>query len=210
MSLFSLKNVTFKNLIHYSSLTIHENKTTFICGKSGSGKSTLLKLLNATISPEEGEILYQGKSINEYDTIALRRDVMLVAQSVYLFDTTIRNNFEEFYSYRGLLTPSEEVMNLFLNICLSDFPLTNNCRDMSGGERQRIYIAICLSFHPKVLMLDEPTSALDEATAVSLLQNLKQYCNEHGITLIAITHDKALAKSYGDEYISLDSEVSCE
>ena len=81
---------------------------------------------------------------------------------------------------------------------------------MSGGERQRIYIAICLSFHPKVLMLDEPTSALDEATAVSLLQNLKQYCNEHGITLIAITHDKTLAKSYGDEYISLDSEVSCE
>ncbi len=208
MPLFQLSNVTFKDIITYPLIKINENKTTFISGKSGSGKSTLLKLLNTSISPDCGEIFYREKLITEYDTIQLRREIMLVSQSVYLFDDTIRNNFKEFFSYRDMPAPTDATILAYLKLCVADFPLTNNCRDMSGGERQRIFIAISLAFMPKVLMLDEPTSALDEQTATRLLENLKLYCSEHQITLIAITHDKTLAEKFGDESIFLDEEVS--
>jgi len=206
--LFYLSNVTFKNLIKYPSINIKENQATFVCGKSGSGKSTLLKLLNASISPDNGEILYHEKPITDYDTILLRREIILVSQNVFLFDHSIRDNFIEFYRYRELPAPSDQLILQFLHLCLADFLLDTNCHEMSGGERQRVFIAICFSFLPKVIMLDEPTSSLDENTASLLMGNLKQYCHLHKISLIVITHDRLLAEKFADELIVLDSEVS--
>lgn len=210
MSLFSLSNLNFNNMIHYSKIEMEENKATFILGKSGTGKSTLLKLLNASVSPMHGEILYKNKPLIQYDTIALRREITLVSQSVFLFDDTIRNNFAEFYHYRELPPPNESTILTYLQICRADFPLETTCQEMSGGERQRIFLAICLSFMPKVLLLDEPTSALDEHTSKMLMENLKRYCKEKSITLIVVSHDKLLAERYADEIINLDSEVQHE
>ena len=205
--LFQLSNVNFKNIIKYPQINISEHKVTFICGKSGSGKSTLLKLLNASISPDEGEVLYHSIPVTDYDTVLLRREVILASQSVYLSDQSIRDNFMEYYSYRGLPAPDDTIICKFLDLCIANFPLTANCRELSGGERQRVFLAICLSFLPKVLMLDEPTSALDEITANSLLKSLTDYCHKEHITLIAITHDLSLAKKYADELILLPTEA---
>lgn len=210
MPLFSMSNVTFKNLIHYPQLEIIQNHITFICGKSGSGKSTLLKLLNTSVSPDSGELFYHDKPIQDYNTIHLRRRITLVSQQVFLFDDTIRQNFWEFYRYRELPPPDDAVILSYLLICLAEFPLDTNCRQMSGGERQRVFIAVCLSFMLEVLMLDEPTSALDEQTSAALMENLTIYCKEHGITLIVITHNKLLAELYADEMIHLDWEVGHE
>lgn len=204
MPLFSISNVNFKKILKYPFIDIKENTVTFICGRSGTGKSTLLKLLNASVSPDSGEILYQGKPIDHYDTIMLRREVLLVSQNTYLFEGTIENNFEEFYRYRELNPPHSDIIHRFLKICLADFPANANCYEMSGGERQRVFIGICLSFMPKVLMLDEPTSALDEQTSKVLMQNLKDYCKENKITLIVINHNRLLTEQYADEMISLD------
>jgi putative ABC transport system ATP-binding protein len=75
---------------------------------------------------------------------------------------------------------------------------------MSGGERQRISISICLSLRPKVLLLDEPTSALDDMTSNAVMSNLKTFCHENNITLIIISHNKALAQTYADNIITLE------
>lgn len=205
MPLFSVTNVNFKNVVNYLHIEIGQHKSTFICGKSGSGKSTLLKLLNASVSPDSGEILFQNKPIGDYDIIKLRRDIMLVSQSVFLFDDTIKNNFREFYRYREQTLPDDSTLKEYMRICAADFSFDMNCRAMSGGERQRVFIAICLSFMPKVLMLDEPTSALDIHTSKALMENIKCHCIENNITLIAITHDRLLAEQYADEVIILDS-----
>lgn len=210
MSLFYISDINFNDNIKYSNIEIEEKRATFILGKSGTGKSTLLKLLNASISPRTGVILYKDKPLMHYDTIWLRREITLVSQNVFLFDDTIKNNFTEFHHYRELPPPQEKTILEFLQLCLADFPIDTNCREMSGGERQRIFIAICLSFMPKVLMLDEPTSALDEHTSKKLMSNLKSYCKENNITLIVITHDKQLSEQYADEVICLDSEVQDE
>lgn len=198
------KNVTFKSIINYPEIKITEKKTTFLQGPSGCGKSTLFRLFNETLSPDCGEIFYNGNNLETIDTILLRQNVLLAGQSVYLFQGTILENFKQYYGYRGLTMPSEEDIQYFLSLCCSDFPLDATCDSMSGGERQRIYVAICLSFMPKVLMLDEPTSALDNLTSQRFFKSIKDFCNEKGITLLAISHDVSLAEKYADEIIYLE------
>jgi putative ABC transport system ATP-binding protein len=141
--------------------------------------------------------------IDEYDTIEHRKQVILVNQSVYLFDMTVRENFYEFYKYRDLDKPDDETINKYLKLCIADFNMDALCQNMSGGERQRIFLAICLSFMPKVILLDEPTSALDEKNAGNLISNVKKFCQENSMTLIIVSHSKQLAKQYADDCIEL-------
>lgn len=204
MSIFTLKDVSFKNIVRYPNLEIKPNCATFICGESGSGKSTLLKLLNGAISPTSGEIIYNGENINNLDPIALRREVLLVGQNAFLFDKSIKDNFQDFYNYRDITAIEDAKIQHFLEICAINLPLKNMCNVLSGGERQRIFLAINLSLGAKVLMLDEPTSALDDKNAHNLMQNVKDFCKQNAMTLIVVSHDTAIAEKYADRIITLD------
>ncbi len=203
MPLFSLQNVKFLDFISYPDIEINEGKATFICGDSGCGKSTLLKLLNGINSASKGIIKYLDKAIEEYNPIVLRREILLVSQLVYLFDGTIKDNFNEFFSYRDLEMIRDEEIQQYLSICSVNLPLDYDCRSMSGGEQQRVFIAICLALKPDVLMLDEPTSALDEKNANALMENITGICRETGKTLLVVSHDKKIAEKYADHIILL-------
>lgn len=203
MALFTLENVNYKDIIRYPYIKISEGGATFICGESGSGKSTLLKLLNGVISPTDGEITYSDKNIEDHDPITLRREVLLISQSVYLFDMTIKDNFNEYYAYRELEPISEEAMKSYLDICSVNLPLDSMCSVLSGGERQRVFIAINLSLGAKVFMLDEPTSALDDKNSNTLMENVKAFCKQNDATLLVVSHDRAIADKYADHIISL-------
>lgn len=199
--------IVFKSMIHYPEILIESGQASFIKGASGCGKSTLLKLLNGTLSPDSGTIYYQGTDIESLDTIKLRQEVLLAGQSVYLFHGTILDNFIKYHEYRDLRVPENETLKQLLSLCCIDFPLDASCNNMSGGERQRVYIAIALSLSPTVLMLDEPTSALDEKTAHAFLGNIKQYCREKNMTLIVVSHDENLTNRYADNVIRLERDV---
>lgn len=201
------QNVNYKNIINYPDIKIESDCVTFLCGASGSGKSTFLRLINGAVTPSSGEIFIEGKNISSWDTIGLRQQYLLVGQVVYLFDKTIKQNFEEFYSYRDLPVPDEKEIHSYLSICCADFPLGSQCPTLSGGERQRVFIAICLSLKPKVLMLDEPTSALDTNTANLLMENITLHCKENHITLIVVSHDLSLANQFADRIITLERGV---
>ncbi|MCE5201864.1 MAG: ABC transporter ATP-binding protein [Synergistaceae bacterium] len=204
MDIISASQVVFKSMIRYPDIKIAKGKTTFIHGPSGCGKSTLLKLMNGTISPDSGYILYNGNNIDNIDTIELRRDILLVGQSVFLFTGTIEENFKKYYEYRDHDAPSKDAMEKFLKICCADFPLETRCETMSGGERQRVYIAIFLSFMPKVLMLDEPTSALDNISSDAMMKNIKDFSTDNEMTTIIVSHYFPLAEKYGDNIIALE------
>ena len=207
MKLFTLTNVHYKDILKFPDIEIPKGLATFISGESGSGKSTLLKLLNGVLSVSDGEITYQQKNLESYDPIQLRHEVLLVSQSVYLFDKSIKENFDEFYRYLGKDSLSEDEMKRYLEICSASLPLDSMCQVLSGGERQRVFIAINLSFHPKVLMMDEPTSALDDKNADILIENIKDYCEKENITLIVVSHDKELAKKYAEHLVVLSEGV---
>ena len=168
-------------------------------------KSTLLKLLNGVVSTDAGEILYSGAPIEDYDPVALRREVLLCGQSAFLFDGSVWENFVEYRKYREMPAISREEANTYLKICVAEFPLDAVCTTMSGGERQRVFTAVCLSLKPKVFLLDEPTSALDDGTAYQMMANLVVYCREQNITLVVISHSKALMGSFAEHTIFLEA-----
>ena len=204
MDIISANQVVFQSMIRYPDIKIAKEETTFIHGLSGCGKSTLLKLINGTISPDSGEILYNDNNIENIDTIKLRREILLVSQSVYLFTGTIEENFIKYYEYRDHDLLPKEDMEKFLKLCSADFPLETRCETMSGGERQRVYIAIFLSFMPKILMLDEPTSALDNISSDAMMKNIINFSNDNEMTIIVVSHYLPLAEKYGDNIIALE------
>ncbi|MCL2437496.1 MAG: ATP-binding cassette domain-containing protein [Coriobacteriia bacterium] len=207
-NLFTLEEVAFEDVTFPPLLEIKKGEVTFICGKSGHGKSTLLKLLNNMISADSGKVLYLGNSIENYNPVQLRQEVLFCRQATYLFEGTIYENFNQFYRYRELPPPSKKEIRHYLDICAIEFDLDADCNLMSGGERHRIYLAICLSFQPKVLLLDEPTSALDDATAHEALKGIIHHCEEHSIDLIVVSHNTTLTDTFAHAVIRLENK-SC-
>ena len=193
----------FAHGITYPPLAFEEKKMTFLTGKSGCGKSTLLRLLNRTLLPARGEILFRGRPAGELPVLDYRRQVLLAPQQVFLFDDTIARNFEEYYAMRGEPGITRAEMRDFLSVCCADLFLDSPCAILSGGERQRVFLSIYLSARPQVLLLDEPTAALDEKTARALLGNLKAFCRERGMTVICVCHSSSLVEEFADEEIRL-------
>jgi len=200
------KKLSFLNNIHYQDIQILKDKVNFIVGSSGAGKSTLLRLFNGMLTPSGGEIFYNGQRLTQIDTIELRKEISLISQSVYLFDSSIRDNFRQFYEYRGMEVPSEEYMSKFLRMCQIQFPFDKDCTTMSGGERQRVYTAIFLSFLPKVIMLDEPTSALDKENSKKVIQNIVDFCKEKEISIIIVSHDNQIVDTFAENIIRIGEE----
>lgn len=202
-AILSTENLSFRSILRFPDLQIQSGRTSFISGESGCGKSTLLKLFNGTLSPDTGRVLYDGTDILTLDAVRLRQEVLLISQSVFLFDGTIRDNFLEYYTYKNLPVPYKEDMEQFLHLCCADYPLDTIVSTMSGGEQQRVFLAINLSFSPKVLLLDEPTSALDSHTASQLFEHLTKHSRERGMSLVTVSHDRSLMETYADEIITL-------
>jgi putative ABC transport system ATP-binding protein len=208
-AILSATGLKFLDILRFPPIEIRRGGVTFVCGRSGAGKSTLFKLFNATLSPSEGTIRYDGQDIAAMDPIALRREVLLMGQNVYLFDDTIQGNFAQFFQYRGQPCIGEDEMQSWLTLCGVEQPLAAPCRPLSGGERQRVFLAIHLAMKPRVLLLDEPTSALDKMTATQVITRLIAHCKAEEITLAVISHDPVLTHAFAEDTISL-SEGACE
>lgn len=193
--------------IEYEDILLKENEVSFIVGSSGTGKSSLLKIFNQTYSQSSGRVFYNDIDIENFDTISLRKEILLISQNVFLFDDTIKGNFMRFYEFRGENFLSDEKMIEYLAICCINFSLDDNCTTMSGGERQRIFTAIFLSFMPKILLLDEPTSALDSNNSKALLQNIINFCKVNSITLIVVSHDNELTNEFAENIITIQKAV---
>jgi ATP-binding cassette subfamily B protein len=197
-----LRNVSIRHdrnaVLENISLTIPAGSFCAILGSSGAGKSTLADLLVRYLDPDQGDILIDGQELRGLRLNDLRREVILVDQSPYLFNATIAENV----SYACPDATQEQIERAGSSAGLDELMLRlpegyatktgERGQALSVGERQRVALARALLRKPSVLILDEPTSALDSDTEKLIANNLR--VEMAGRTLIVITHRPALAE----------------
>lgn len=195
-------------ILEHASFAINPGEFVSIVGPSGAGKSTILKLISAEEEATEGNISFDGRSIQDIKRKHLpyyRRNIGTIFQDFKLFPRkTIGENVAYALEVDGY--PSEEVresVNQILEIVgLSDkshrFP-----KELSGGEQQRVSIARALITRPKVIIADEPTGNLDPLSAEGII-NLLLEINSYGTTVILATHNKTIVDSLARRVITLD------
>jgi putative ABC transport system ATP-binding protein len=168
-----------------------------IVGRSGCGKSTLLHLAGALDFPTSGHVCLDGiatDSLNEAQLTILRREkVGFVFQSFQLLHTlSVVENVELPLLLAGQRDPRPRALDRLAAVGLAD--LANRMpHQLSGGQMQRVAIARALVHLPRILLADEPTGNLDSATGTSIIQLLRQICDEHKTAILMATHSPEAA-----------------
>jgi len=181
------------------SLTITEGEYVVVQGASGSGKSTLLQLLGALDRPSSGRLLFEGHDLAALPDRRLA-DLRLSAfgfvfQQFNLIPTlTAAENVECVLAAAGVgrAERRSRVAELLEMVGLDD-RAPHLPTQLSGGEQQRVAIARALANRPRVLLADEPTGNLDSSTGTTILDLLRSLWQDHGQTLVVVTHDSRVA-----------------
>lgn len=194
-----LKSITkaYENrtVVENIDLQIHEGEILALIGPNGSGKTTLLKTLAFLVSPESGEMKFQGEKVNFKNTEEVRMQSTLVFQKTTLFSTSVYNNIA--YGLKMRKVPKEtrdrEVKKALEIVKLEGFE-KRPARKLSGGEQQRVAIARALVLKTKLLLLDEPTANLDPKNAGIVEDVIDTVNRENQITVVMATHNMLQAK----------------
>ena len=179
--------------LHDVSFQIGKGEICVIVGESGAGKTTLLNILGGMDTLTEGRIFVDGEEVSAYDkrrlTAYRRTDVGFVFQFYNLIPnlTALENVEIAAKLCTDALDPAAVLEQVGLKERERNFPA-----QLSGGEQQRVAIARALAKNPKLLLCDEPTGALDYQTGKAILKLLQDSCRRSGMTVIIITHNKAL------------------
>ncbi len=191
-----LKNLTFgysrldRPVLEDFSLEIKQGQKVAIVGSTGSGKSTLSKLISGLYSPWSGEIVFDGKKIEEIDHEIFASSIAVVDQEITLFEDTINNNLkmwdESIEDYEVIMACNDAQIHQQIMARQGGYnaPVLEGGRNFSGGERQRLEIARSLALDPSIIILDEATSALDAKTEHEVIKAIQA----RGITTIVIAH----------------------
>ena len=201
------KSFEDKDVLMNINARFENGKTNLIIGQSGSGKTVLMKSIVGLLTPERGEILYDGRnflSMNKNEKIALRREMGMIFQSAALFDS---------------LSVLENVMfplDMFSNDTLRDrIRRARFCLDrvnlidaqkkypgeISGGMQKRVAIARAIALNPQYLFCDEPNSGLDPKTSLVIDELIHDITTEYNMTTIVNTHDMNSVMGIGDSII---------
>jgi putative ABC transport system ATP-binding protein len=181
-----------------------------VVGRSGSGKTTVLRLLAGLERPDAGDVRVLGEELGARDRTALadfrREHVACVAQEPDLVAMlTAVENVALGLSVRGKgQTEADEAARTWLIRVGLEQRLDHRVTHLSGGERQRVAIARALAAQPQVMLVDEPTSRLDQVNAGVVGRLLADAAAEHGICVVAATHDPLLI-DVCDERLALES-----
>jgi putative ABC transport system ATP-binding protein len=180
---------------------------TAIVGPSGAGKSTLLRLLNRLVDPDTGTISYRDKPLEEYEPLALRREVSLVPQLPALLEGTVESNLRYAAGLAGKELDAERCLRL---AGLEPGFAARDVAKLSVGEQQRAMLARALAQAPAALLLDEPTSALDHAARDAIEATLIELRRELDISIVLVSHDPEQARRLGDWVVRLEDGRAIE
>ena len=203
--MFSKKK--FVHAVNDVSFDIYPGETFSLVGESGCGKSTTGKLIDHLITPDSGEIWFEGKEISklsEKEMRPLRSDIQMVFQDPY-GSLNPRMKVQDLIGEPLLIHTNmsagerlKKVHELLGTVGLSPSHGERYPHEFSGGQRQRIGIARALTVQPKLIIADEPVSALDVSIQAQIANMLIKFQKELGLTYLFIAHDLAMVKHISD------------
>lgn len=163
------------------SFKIKKNEKVCISGPSGKGKTSILKLIQAYVIADTGKIFIDGLLLNEKNTAQIRHLIAYIPQDVNLLSDSAHSLIKEMEITHLMPEIIKNIIFLGLKKQFLDtrFPL------LSGGEKQKIIIAICLSLNKKIILLDEPASSLDDDSIDKLIELINQHTDK---TIISVSH----------------------
>lgn len=192
----ALKDVSFE---------VSPGEFLIIVGPSGCGKSTLLRAIAGLEDITSGEILFDGRKINDEEP--KNRDVGMVFQNYALYPhLSIRDNIAFPLKIKGenKKVIADRVKEVAAMLQL-DSQLDKKPKELSGGQRQRVALGRAIARKPKVFLFDEPLSNLDAKLRVQMRTEISRLQKELGITSVYVTHDQAEAMTMGDKIIVMDN-----
>ena len=205
-----------KTVLENASLEIPDDCVCGIYGESGIGKSTMAKLLCGIYKPEQGEIFIDdhllASASQSYDR-KLGLQIQMVYQQPYATldpRQKIGVGFRELIRYHHLASKEREqelTEDMLDKVGLETDILTHLPHQISGGEAQRVAIARCLLFRPRILILDEATSMLDVSTQANVLGMIRSRMRETGGSILLISHDRPLVDFFCDQIYVFDNKT---
>lgn len=201
------KSFDDKQILHDISATFYDGKTNLIIGQSGSGKTVLMKSIVGLITPEEGEILYDGRDImkmNMSQRKQIRKEIGMLFQGSALFDSeTVLGNVIFPLKMFSDMEPEKQLERA--RFCIERVNLKGADdkypSEISGGMQKRVAIARAIALNPKYLFCDEPNSGLDPKTSILIDELLSDITKEYNITTIINTHDMNSVLGIGENII---------
>ncbi len=187
---------------------IKQGEVVVVCGPSGSGKSTLIRCINRLEPIQSGEIIVDGRSLNDprTDLAKLRAEIGMVFQqfNLYPHKSALDNILLAPMKVRGQSRDQAEKIarDLMAKVGIPD-KLHSYPSQLSGGQQQRVAIARALAMQPKIMLFDEPTSALDPEMINEVLDVMVNLARE-GMTMIVVTHEMGFAKKVAHRIIFMD------
>ncbi|MDD3243107.1 MAG: ABC transporter ATP-binding protein [Eubacteriales bacterium] len=197
-------------------LTIEQGELMAIIGNSGSGKSTLLNMIGGLDRPSAGTLLVDGKDLlkfSEKDYVTYKRDTV-----GFVWQNNARNLIPYMTAMENVQIPmvltsakkrADRAKELLELVGLSH-RRNSHLNQMSGGEQQRVAIAISLANSPKLVLADEPTGAVDTRTADAVLDLLRDVNRQLGVTIMIVTHDMSLSRKVDRIVAIRDGRTSSE
>ena len=199
-----------QRILYDINATFDTGKTNLIIGQSGSGKTVFMKCLIGLLTPEEGEILYDGRRFRDLDTEQkrqLRTEIGMLFQGSALFDNeTVLGNVMFPLKLFSPLSREEQLERA--HFCIKRVGLENADdkypSEISGGMQKRVAIARAIALNPKYLFCDEPNSGLDPRTSILIDELLSDITHEYGMTTIINTHDMISVGGIGEHIVVIN------
>ena len=197
-------------------LSVEKGELMAIIGNSGSGKSTLLNMIGGLDRPSAGTLLVDGADLLKFT----EKDYRLYKRETvgFVWQNNARNLIPYMTALENVQVPMvlksvkkrrEKALKLLDMVQLSH-RCNNKLAELSGGEQQRVAIAIALANEPKILLADEPTGSVDTATAETILAIFRSISHEMGVTVIIVTHDMNISRQVDRIVAIRDGRTSSE
>ncbi|MEW6232924.1 MAG: heme ABC transporter ATP-binding protein [Chloroflexota bacterium] len=197
-------------VVSHVSLTLGRGDLVGLIGPNGSGKTTLLKLLSGVLKPALGHVSLEGRQVQALERREIAQRVAVVPQELHVpFPFTVREMVSMGRTpyvrpLVGLTAEDHQVVRDVMGATGIGDLAGRDFATLSGGEQQRVIIAMALAQEPRFLLLDEPTVHLDLNHQVEILELIRRLNREKGVAVLAALHDLNLAALYFDRLILLN------